>query len=127
MRNNSHAFVNQLLLFLLVTVCGGGSVGVGLVWLRHQNSVIANRNRVLAAQIREVERHIIEAKTQVETAQSPEALRQLNRRFGLGLAPVTDGQFVHVAGDPVQRLMARATRELLSEGPAALPAITLTR
>jgi hypothetical protein len=115
MKNNSHAFVNQLLVCMLVTICFGGSVGVGIVWMRHQISLTANNNRALAARLREVERHISEAKTLVESAQSPVALRRLNTEFNLGLAPKSDGQLLHVAGDPVHRLMARANSEIFTE------------
>jgi hypothetical protein len=118
MKNNSHAFVNQLLICLLVTICFGGSVGVGLVWVRHQISITANNNRMLAARLREIEREIMEAKTTVESAQSPNALRALNAQFQLGLVPKSDGQVMLVTEDPVQRLMIRANRELYTEGTA---------
>jgi len=120
MKNNSHAFVNQLLVCLLVTICCGGSLGVGLVWIRHQISVTANANRSMTARIREVERQIMETKTRVESAQSPDALRRLNAEFQLGLAPKSDGQVLHVAGDPVHRLMTRANRELFTDGRAPI-------
>ena len=126
MKKNSHAFVNQLLACLLVTICFGGSVGVGLVWMRHQISITANTNRVLATRLREVERHIMESKTRVESAQSPDALRHLNADFRLGLVPKSDGQVLHVEGDPVQRLMTRVNRELFTDtGPpvSLLPAL----
>jgi hypothetical protein len=128
MKNNSHAFVNQLLVCLLVTICCGGSLGVGLVWIRHQISVTANANRSMTARIREVERQIMETKTRVESAQSPDALRRLNAEFQLGLVPKSDGQVLHVAGDSVHRLMTRANRELFTDGrpPIAL-SIPLSR
>lgn len=120
MKPNSHAFVNQLLVCLLVAISAGGSVGVGLVWIRHQISVTANANRVMSARIREIERQIMETKTVVESAQSPDALRRLNANFQLGLMPKSDGQVLHVAGDPVQRLMARANRELFTDARAPI-------
>ena len=128
MKNNSHAFVNQLVVCLLVTICFGGSVGVGIVWVRHQISITANTNRALAARLREVEREIMEAKTTVESAQSPDALRRLNANFHLGLVPKSDGQVLLVTEDPVQRLMIRANRELFSEGVEPAPrSISLLR
>ena len=123
MKNNSRAFVNQLMICLLVTICCGGSLGVGIVWIRHQISITANSNRLLAARIREVERQIMETKTLVESAQSPDALRRLNAAFQLGLEPKSDGQVLHVAGDPVHRLVARANRELFTGDRAP---VTLT-
>jgi hypothetical protein len=126
-KNNSRAFVNQLLLVMLVTVGLGGSVGVGLVWLRHQNSVVANNIRALEAKQREVERLLSATKSMVESSQSFEELRRLNSEFKLGLAPMTDAQFAHLRGDPVQRLMAKANRELFENGQVAItPLVTLT-
>lgn len=115
MKKNSSAFINQIVVFVLVTLCFGGSVGVGTVWLRHQISTTANANRVLAAQIVELERRIAETRTLVESEQSPELLRQRNDRWRLGLVPVTEAQKVNVNEDPVRRLAARANRELFGD------------
>ena len=120
MKNNSHAFVNQLMICLLVTIFSGGSLGLSTMWMRHQISLVANANRALATRITEVERRISETKTTVESAQSPEALRRLNADFQLGLVPVSDGQVVHVTEDPVRRLATRANSGLYGEAPAAV-------
>ena len=124
MKKNRHAFANQLVVCLLVTISVAGSAGLSLVWLRHQISITANANRALAARLRDVERQITETITLVETASSPDALRRLNADFRLGLAPVSEGQVMHVTGDPVQRLVARANRELFGEARAPI-ALTL--
>ena len=115
MKKNSSAFINQIVVFVLVTFCFGGSVGLGTVWMRHQISTTANANRALAAQIVEVERRIAETRTLVESEQSPELLRQRNDQWRLGLVPVTEAQKVHVMEDPVRRLAARANRELFGD------------
>src|SRR5262249_22797942 len=99
-----------------------GSVGVSLVWMRHRNSVVANAIGKLRAEIIAKERLISDAQLQVDNAQNFAALRQLNSDFKLGLALVTDTQFVHVRGDPVQRLMAKSNSERLSEGQMAITA-----
>lgn len=123
MKNNSHAFVNQLFVCLLVTICCGGSIGLGTVWMRHQISVTANANRALAARLADFERHIAETKTLVERAQRPDELRRLNAEFRLGLVPVGEAQVMHVTEDPVRRLAARANRGLFGDAPAP---VTLT-
>lgn len=120
MKNNSHAFVNQLLVFVLVTISLGGSVGLGTVWMRHQISSTANTNRALAAQIVEIERRVAETTTLIESEQSPELLRQRNQRWRLGLMPVSESQKIHVAEDPVRRLAARVNRELFGDPAAAI-------
>ena len=71
MKKNSHAFVNQLVVCLLVTMTFGGSIGLGTVWMRHQISVTANTNRQLAAKIDDVERRIEEMTTVLETEKRP--------------------------------------------------------
>ena len=120
MKNNSHGFVNQVMVGLLVTLGSGGTLGVGTVWMRHEISLVANANRALATRLTEVERRIAETKTLVESAQSPEALRRLNAEFQIGLVPVSDGQVVHVAEDPVRRLATRVNSGLYGEGPAVV-------
>ena len=123
MKNNSHAFVNQLFVCLLVTLCVGGTIGIGTVWMRHQISVTANANRALAARLAEFERHLAETKTLLERAQRPDELRRLNTDFRLGLVLASEAQVMHVTEDPVRRLAARANRGLFGDTPAP---VTLT-
>jgi len=111
-RNDTHAFVNQLLVCLLVTICLGGSVGLGTVWMRHQISVTANANRLLVARIAEVERHLAETTALVATEQGLDVLRRRNAEWHLGLAPVNEAQVARVSDDPVMRLAERRNRDL---------------
>ena len=111
-RNDTHAFVNQLLVCLLVTICLGGSVGLGTVWMRHQISVTANANRLLVARIAEVERHLAETTAFVATEQGLDVLRRRNAEWHLGLAPVNEAQVARVPDDPVMRLAERRNRDL---------------
>ena len=105
---------------MLVTISFGGSVGLGTVWMRHQISVTANTNRALAAQVLEVERRIAETTTLVESEQSPQLLRDRNTQWHLGLVAIGPTQEeVHVAEDPVRRLVSRANRELFSDSMIA--------
>ncbi len=116
-RNDTHAFVNQILVCVLVTICFGGSIGLGTVWMRHQISLTAKSNRDLEAQIRGVERSLSEMTSLVESEQTVEKLKQRNADMRLGLVEVTGQQVVHVTEDPVKRLAARANRELFSSVP----------
>lgn len=111
MKNSSHAFVNQLLVCLLVTIGFGGSLGLGTVWMRHQISTTANANRALKAEWERVERLIDEKKTVVETEQAPDKLRQLNAAMRLGLVPMSEVSIVHVTDNTTDRLAARASRD----------------
>jgi hypothetical protein len=122
MKKNSQAFVNQLLVCLLVTIGFGGTIGLGTVWMRHQISVTANDNRKLAAKIDYVERQIEEMTTLLETEKRPELLRQLNQEFRLGLVridevPVTTAETnpAHMAERSSRALGAGATTEHVAQ------------
>lgn len=119
MRNNARAFVNQILICVLVTLCGSGAVGVGTVWMRHQVSRTADNNRALEASIQRLKRQLAETTALIESAQNPTELRHRNEEFKLGLEQVVDQQVVHVAeeaGERLSRMRAKANHELLKEG-----------
>jgi hypothetical protein len=123
MKNNSHAFINQLLVCLLVTFCFSGSIGLGTVWMRHQISLTANANRSLELHIAEIERHLAETATFIETEQSNDVLRRRNTELRLGLVQPQETQFVRLTEDPHRHLAAKANRGLFDD--RALPTPTL--
>jgi hypothetical protein len=110
MKKNSQAFVNQLVVCLLVTMTFGGSLGLGIVWVRHQISVTAKANRALLAAISEVNRRSDDIEAKIRSEQRPELLRQLNLEFRLGLAPMNEVEVVRVTENVAQRMVERATR-----------------
>jgi hypothetical protein len=112
---DTHAFVNQFLVWLLVTLCIGGSVGLGSVWMRHQISATANANRILEARIADVQRRLDETTTAIEGEQGSDVLRRRNADWRLGLLPATDAQVVRVTEDPVMRLAQRHNRDLFND------------
>lgn len=114
--NTHHAFTNQLIVCLLVTIGCVGCLGLGAVWARHQISVTAKVNRAIQASIAEVKRRQDATATFVESAQSFEALTKLNAEWRLGLAPATDSQVVRVNEDPVMRLARRRDGNLFTDG-----------
>ena len=125
MKKNSQAFVNQLLVCLLVTIGFGGSIGLGTVWMRHQNSVTANENRKLAAKIDDVERRIEEMTTVLETEKRPELLRQLNQEFRLGLVRIDEVPVTAAQTNPA-RMAERSSHALGAAAPterATLPPV----
>lgn len=110
MKKNSQAFVNQLLVCLLVTMAVGGSLGLGTVWVRHQISLTAKANRALLAEITEVNRRSDDIEAQIRSEQRPELMRQLNLEFRLGLAPMNEVPTVHITENVNQRMVERANR-----------------
>ena len=120
--SDTHAFANQLLICLLVTLSVSGSIGVGAVWLRHQISVTANNNRRLEALIATAQRHIDETSTAIEGEESSEALRRRNTEFHLGLVPASDAQVVRVTSEDMSRRAALRNRDFYTDG--IVPAVS---
>ncbi|HUR57737.1 MAG TPA: hypothetical protein VM029_08505 [Opitutaceae bacterium] len=122
MKNNSQAFVNQIVVCLLVTIFSSGAIGLGTVWMRQQISRTANTNRRLEASLKDLERRINETNAFIAVEQSQEALQRRNVEFALGLAPVSDAQVMHVSDDTVARMVSRANRALFRDTDQAAPA-----
>jgi hypothetical protein len=120
-KSSSHAFINQVLIGTLVMICFSGSLGFGTVWLRHQMSLSADRNKQLETQIAEIERHIEETTAAIATERSPDMLVRRNVEWRLGLVPPSEPQVVRVSDDVAQRLMTKNRAELYATegGPAA--------
>ena len=118
MRKDTSAFVNQLLVWFIVTIGLGGSAGLVTVWMRQQISATAKANRDLAAQIARYDRLIDETRTQIETEQASDKLRHLNTALGLGLVPMNQIPVVHVTDNVVERLARRANAGVLADGAA---------
>jgi Tfp pilus assembly protein PilN len=118
--NASSAFVNQFMVYVLVLICGSSTIGLGTVWMRHQISLAANENKVLEAQIADVERHIEETDAAVSAEQDPAVLNQRNAEWHLGLVPPGETQVHRVPDDPVLRLASLHNRKLFGEGTATI-------
>ena len=121
MKNNSHAFINQLLACLIVTFCVSGSVGLGMVWMHHQIAVMANANKTLELSIAKVERQLDEIAPLIETAQSSDVLRQLNHDMRLGMVQPQQENIVRITWDPERRLAAKTNSGLLEDRAPPLP------
>ena len=112
MRTTNHAFVNQFVIYTLLTICFSGSIGLGTVWMRHQISITANANKVLEARLAELKRHLAETNTAIEIHQSPAVLRQRNASMNLGLILP---EVQSVTESPTLRLVAKSSRALLND------------
>ena len=86
---DSRAFVNQFLVYTLVAICGSASIGLGMVWIRHQISVTANANKALVASIDDLQRRIEETDAAISAEQDPAVLNRRNAEWQLGLVPPT--------------------------------------
>ena len=115
MKKDPSAFANQLLGCLLVSISAAGTIGLGMVLVRHQISATARLNRDLAAEIARLERLIDERKTIIETEQAPDKLRGLNAALHLGLVPMNEIPVLHVTENVVERMAQRANRNLFTD------------
>ena len=110
----ANAFINHLLVYTLVMLVFTGSIGFGTVWLRHEISLAANRNKVLQADLAEVQRQIDQFTAEIAAAKNPDTLIRLNSEMRLGLVPPREEQSEHVAVDVGQRLAAKRTQDLFT-------------
>lgn len=118
MQKNSRAFVNQVVVSLVLAIGVGGGVGLGTVWMRHQISTTANQNRLLLAKIAETNRLIDEKKAEIASQQRPDLLRNRNQEFRLGLVPMSDVPLFNASYDQAVRgLVQRASTDLMERPP----------
>ena len=110
--STASAFINQLLVYTLVMLVFTGSIGFGTVWLRHEISLAANRNKLLQADLAEVQRQLDQFTAEIAAAKNPDTLIRLNAEMRLGLVPPREEQSEHVAVDVEQRLAAKRTQDL---------------
>ena len=112
--STASAFINQLLVYTLVMLVFTGSIGFGTVWLRHEISLAANRNKLLQADLAEVQRQIDQFTAEIAAAKNPDTLIRLNSEMRLGLVPPREEQSEHVAVDVGQRLAAKRNQDLFN-------------
>lgn len=120
-KSDTHAFVNQMLVYTLVMICFSGSIGLGTVWMRQQIAQTAKSVQQIEARTEEVERRLAETTSLIAEEQSAEALNRRNAQWSLGLVQPVEQQVVRVSEQPERRLNAKRNSELFSEGPALSP------
>jgi hypothetical protein len=106
-KSAANAFINQVLVYTLVMLVFTGSIGFGTVWLRHEISLAANRNKNLRTHLDEVQRHLDQLTAEIAAAQNPDALIRLDSSMRLGLDLPRQEQIERVAGDVEQQLAAK--------------------
>ena len=84
-KTGTHAFVNQLLVYTLVTICLSGSVGLASVWMQQQIATASNSIKQLETRAYEIERRQREVNAQIAQEQSVVNLEARNREWKLGL------------------------------------------
>jgi hypothetical protein len=114
--STANAFINQLLVYTLVMLVFTGSIGFGTVWLRHEISLAADRNKKLQTELVEKQRKLDQFTAEIAAARSPDTLIRLNSDMRLGLVPPSQEQSEEVAVDVEQRLAARRNQDFFNAG-----------
>ena len=117
-RGTNQGFASHLFLCSLFALGSCGSVGIGVVWMRHQISVQANANKALQSQLAVLDRRIQADSAAIAAGQDPAVLARLNVAWNLGLVPPKHDQVLRVTEDPVVRLAAKHNRGLFGESLA---------
>jgi hypothetical protein len=107
--SSTSAFINQLLVYTLVMLVFTGSIGFGTVWLRHEISLAANRDKNLQAHLDGVQRHLDQVTAEIAAVQTPDALIRLDSSLRLGLDTPRQEQIEYVPANAEQRLAAKRT------------------
>ena len=119
-KGGSLGFVHQVMVYALVAISCSASIGLGTVWMRHQISLTANINKVLEAQVADLERRIEETDAAIASEQDPGTLNRRNIDWRLGLVPPNETQIRRITEDSVKRLEAIQNRKLFGERPATV-------
>jgi cell division protein FtsL len=119
-KTGTHAFVNQLLVYTLVTICLSGSVGLASVWMQQQIATASNSIKQLETKAGELERRRGEINAEIAAEQSPVRLDQRNKAWSLGLVQPTEQQIERVTESPERRLARKRNDERFATGSLSL-------
>lgn len=106
--------INRFFALILLLLIFAGSLGLGAVWARQGLSQVANRNRVLAGKLADIDRRLDEVSAQVAAAVNPDALLHQNQVMRLTLASPREVQVVRVAESPELRLAQKRNSEIFN-------------
>ncbi len=109
----TQAFVNHLVVYTLVTLAGGGSVGLGAVWMQQRITATAAANKLLERDLAKLQRELETLNLRIEQESNPSVLEQRNTLWKLGLDQSPRDQVTRVPGDARLRLAQKR------EAPAA--------
>jgi hypothetical protein len=110
-KTGSHAFVNQLLVYTLVTICLSGSIGLASVWMQQQIATASNSIKQLETRSAELERRRGEVNADIASEQSPGKLEQRNKAWKLGLVQPSEQQIERIHESPERRLARKRNDE----------------
>ena len=86
-------------------------ISAGIIYLRHQKSVVANNLKDVENRISEQRRKVSELNVALARLESRQHLLRLNRKMNLGMSEPRYEQIVRVTEDVEARLLAKASNE----------------
>ena len=110
-KTGTHAFVNQLLVYTLVTICLSGSVGLASVWMQHQIATASNSIKQLETRTADLEHRRGELNAEIAQERSVVNLEERNRAWNLGLVQPTEQQIERIDESPERRLQRKRMDE----------------
>lgn len=117
--SSAHAFVNKLLLYVLLTIGVNGTVGLATVWMNHQISASAAETKQAEDRLAAVVRRLDETNARLAAELSPEVLEAKNVAMELGLEPPREQHIVRIYESPEERLAAKRNIEIFSRDVSA--------
>jgi cell division protein FtsL len=125
-KTGTHAFVNQLLVYTLVTICLSGSVGLASVWMQQQIATASNSIKQLETRAAELERRRGEINAEIAAEQSPVRLDQRNKAWSLGLVQPSEQQIERITESPERRLARKRNDErFASQSLSLFPSVRI--
>jgi hypothetical protein len=107
--SGTQAFVNHVVVYVLVTLAGGGSVGLGAVWMQQRITATAGANKALERDVGNLRRQLDLLNVQVEQESTNSVLERRNVEWRLGLEQAPRDKVTRLTGDA--RLLLAAKRE----------------
>lgn len=117
--STNHAFVNKLLVYMLLTIGFNGTVGLWTVWLRHQISETAAATKTAENLLASIDRRLAETTARLAAEQAPDVLEQKNQTMHLGLVRPAEANIVRIDESPEERLAAKRNLEIFANEASA--------
>ncbi len=112
--STAHAFINKLLLYVLLMIGVNGSVGLATVWMNHQISASAAETKKAEERLAAIERRLDETNAHLAAELSPDVLQAKNVAMKLGLERPREDMIMRVYESPEERLAAKRNLEIFS-------------
>ena len=110
----TQAFVNHLMLCTLLTLAGGGSVGLGAVWMQQQITATAAANKALERDVANLRQRLDNLNVQIAQETTSSVLEQRNTEWHLGLEQAPRDKVTRLTGDARLLLAAKRDAPVLS-------------